>query len=342
MTTPRPSAHGQLSQNDIDQLLGGGAVPDRGASLRSATRDVQVYDFKRPHRVSSDRQRTLEAMYGHLVKSFEGWLMGRVRGVVDLRLQSVEQISFGEFSLSMPTSCNAFICDIKDTEGDQALGEQAVIDFGRDLAFFLVDRLFGGGAQPTVPDRTLTPIERLAVRTVADRLQALVSEIWRDHVKLDLSLSGFESIPEIIKAAPREAPTLVTTIEARFNDTTSLISICLPLSVLEAFFVMGTNKGVATHLRRENPAQRMAAENALRGTSIDVAARLPDFHLSMKDIAGLKVGSMLSTGVAVDAPVRLLVGGQTRFETSPGRVGRRLAVRVLDHVGPPLTSPDFK
>jgi flagellar motor switch protein FliM len=76
------------------------------------------------------------------------------------------------------------------------------------------------------------------------------------------------------------------------------------------------------------------AEGALRATRVEVAARLPEFRLSMRDIAGLKAGSMLSTGIPVDSTVNLLVGSQPRFKTAAGRVGRKLAVRVLE----PLSS----
>jgi flagellar motor switch protein FliM len=304
--------------------------------------DVVVYDFHRPHRVSKDRLRTLEAMYGRLVKSFEGWLIGRVRGVVDLQLESVEQISFGEYVQSLPQSCNSFLLDIKDRGGDDAVGEQAVIDLGRELAFFLVDRLFGGGAEMIIPDRALTPIERLAVRVVAERIMGLVAEVWQDHIQLELGLAGFESIPEIIQAASREAPVLVTNISAKFRETSSLISICLPLSVLEKFFGMSGAKTTAHSPRREPPGQRVASENALRATHIDISARLPDFRLAMRDIAALKAGSMLSTGIPVDSTVNLLVGNQVRFKTAPGRVGRKLAVRVLEPLSGDLlpSSPD--
>ncbi|HEY4130658.1 MAG TPA: hypothetical protein VGM50_08565, partial [Gemmatimonadaceae bacterium] len=181
MTAPRPVRSSeqnsqQLSQGDIDRMMLGGQ-PERPAPARAAN-DVQIYDFRRPHRVSKDRLHVLEAMYGRLVKSFEGWLMGRVRTVVDLKLQSVEQISFGEYVLSLPPSCNSFILDIKDKSGADAVGEQAVVDLGRELCYFLVDRLFGGGSETTILDRTLTPIERLAVRVVAERIMTLVQEIW--------------------------------------------------------------------------------------------------------------------------------------------------------------------
>ena len=36
----------------------------------------------------------------------------------------------------------------------------------------------------------------------------------------------------------------------------------------------------------------------------------------MRDIAGLKAGSMLSTGIPVDSTVNLLVGNQARFKTA--------------------------
>ncbi len=342
MSAPRPSrsaepASQQLSQTDIDRMMVGDAPPPPPAIRPSS--DVQIYDFRRPHRVSKERLHVLEAMYGRLVKSFEGWLMGRVRGLVDLRLSSVEQISFGEYVLSLPQSCNSFIVDIKDRSGADAVGEQAVVDIGRELAYYLVDRLFGGGADATILDRALTPIERLAVRVVAERVMTLVQEIWEDHIELDLSLSGFESIPEIIQAAPREAPVLVTNITASFAGNQSLVSIALPLSVLEKFFVNGSSATRAQHARREAAGQRAVTEAALRQTRIEVSARLPEFRLSMRDIAGLTAGSMLSTGIPVDSTVNLLVGKQPRFRTAAGRVGRKLAVRVLDSLSAePLSS----
>ena len=151
MTAPRtPNRH-------VGAALAGRHRPDdagrRCPSVRRASspRRSRCSGLRFPPPASrlEERFRTLEAMYGRLVKSFEGWLMGRVRGVVDLKLQSVEQISFGEYVLSLPPSCNSFILDIKDRAGDDAVGEQGVIDIGRELAYYLVDRLFGGGSDPT-------------------------------------------------------------------------------------------------------------------------------------------------------------------------------------------------
>lgn len=335
-----------LSQSEIDLLLGAGgsARPAAAASRRSA--DVQVYDFRRPHRVSKERLRTLEAMYERLVKSLEGWLLGRSRGQIEMRLLSVEQFSFGEFMLSLPTPCASFIFDVHDSGG-----QQAVIDFGLPFAYFMVDRLFGGGGDARVPERALTPIERMALRVVAERVSQELTDIWRDHVTLQLVQNGFESIPEILRAANREDPVLVGNIEVTAGEQSSLLLLCLPFAVLEKFFVSGGQRRVDAVLgsEREREQTRELTATSVRATRIEVAARLADFALPMRELARLRVGSVLSTGIPIDSELEVRISGQARFRGAPGRVGRRLAVRIVEPLSaetgadaaasPPLTDP---
>ena len=329
-----------LSQFDIDRLLGGaGSAPAPsgagsahggfGGGGMGAETEMSVYDFRRPHRVSKERLRTLEAMYERLCKSLEAWLVSRVRGHVELRLQSVEQFSFADFTLSLPTPCASYIFDIKGTGG-----VQGVIDIGHEFAYFLIDRLFGGAGSSTVPGRALSPVERLAVRTVAERACQLLEEIWGDHVPLDLAVTGFESSPEILQVANREDPVLVANVEVVAGSTSSLLLICLPFSVLEKFFQGGAQRrvgGVAGG-DAEREEARTRTERALRATPVTVSARLPDFRLSLRELSTLAPGQVLDTGIARDVELTVLVGGQPRFSGSAGRVGRRLAVRLPDAV----------
>ncbi len=315
-----------LSQNEIDALLGGGrsaaaAPPPPVARVRPP--DAQVYDFRRPHRVSKEKLRQLEAMYERFTKSLEGWLLGRVRGQVQLSLQSVEQFSFGEFQLSLPTPCSSYVFDVADSGG-----MQGVVDVGQEFAFFLVDRLFGGSGVPTILDRALTPIERMAVRFVAERVVSQVAEIWQDYLDLRLTLSGFESIPEILRAANREDPVLVANIEVTAASTRSLLLICLPFGVLEKFFAGSTERRVATPGTGEADASREITERSVRRTRVAISARLPEFRLSLRELSGLTEGTVLATGIPRTAPVRVHVGTQPRFEGSAGRVAGTLAIRV--------------
>jgi flagellar motor switch protein FliM len=123
-----------ISQADIDRLLGAAvgagafagpaAGPARAAPAPRATAvpdpDAQPYDFRRPHRVSRERLRTLEAMYERMVKGLEQWLVSRLRGHVELRLQSVEQFAFGEFVMSLPAPCASYVFDVRHSGGPRA------------------------------------------------------------------------------------------------------------------------------------------------------------------------------------------------------------------------------
>jgi len=322
-----------LSQNEIDALLGGGAAgaPPNGSPVDLAV-EAQTYDFRRPRRVSNEKLRTLQATYDRFAKALEGWLLGRVRGKVQLTVQSIEQFSFNEFTQSLPTPCASFIADVAESGG-----QQAVIDFGHDFAFYLVDRLFGGGTAPSVANRALTPIERMAVRTAAERMWYLLTEAWSDYVDLKFELNGFESIPEILRAANPEDPVLVATIEVAAGNTRSMLLICLPFAVLDKFFTGASERRVTVlGSPTEIQAMRGMTESSVRNTRVQVSARLPEFRLAMRQLLELKPGSVLATGLPRTALLDVLVGTQRRFQATPGRLGSTLAVRLLDRIGPAL------
>jgi flagellar motor switch protein FliM len=317
-----------LSQNEIDALLVAGAKATARASAPREP-DAVVYDFRRPHRISKDRLRTIEAMYERLAKSLEAWLMSRLRRQLELRLQSVEQYSFGEFTLSLSTPCAAFGFDIKNFEG-----QRGVIDIGHELAFLVVDRFFGGEAQPVHLQRALTPIERLTVRTVIERTTGLLREIWQDHVPLELELTTFESFPEMVQAGSREDPMLVANIEVAADALRSLLIICLPLSVLEKFFAEGDGRRVKPMVGSASERQRTRelTEASLRNVTVEVSARLPEFRSTMRELLSVGAGGILPTGLSTDTPLHLLIGGRARFLASPGRIGQRVAVQVGDAI----------
>ena len=315
-----------LSQSEIDLLLRRGAA-SRPAPVARPDVDVQVYDFRRPSRVSKEKLRTLESMYERLVKSLEGWLISRARGQVELKLLGIEPFSFGEFVFSLSTPCASYLFDIADSGG-----QQGVIDVGNEFAFFLVDRLFGGGGSVTTMDRALTPIERMAVRGLSERIVSQLEEIWSDHVQLELQLAGFESFPEILQAVNREDPVLVANIEVRAGDVSSLVLVCLPFAVLDKFFAGTTRRRINTiaGTEREREMSRALSETSLRAASVEVAARLPQFQLPLRDLGTLTVGSVLATGIPRDAQLDVFVSGQHRYTAAPGRVAGKLAARITE------------
>lgn len=319
-----------LSQDEIDALFKGGGEESQAAPVPTRSEpEARLYDFRRPSRVSKDRQRTLEGMYGMLTKSMEGWLAGRVRAQVEVQLKAVEQLTFGEFVLSLPDPCASFVFNI-GTPG----GPQAVIDLGRDFAFYVVERFLGSATETFVPERSLTVLERRVVRIVAERLAGQIREIWVDHAEIDLRLARFEAVPDMLQAANREDPMLVANLDVRFKGRSSPVLICLPFSVLDQFFAASSTPRVRTTNAGagETEADRQGIQASVRRATLPVAVRLPRFELSLRDIQEIRPGGTLITGVPRGAPVEVMIGGRTRYTGFVGTVNEALAVQVVDEI----------
>jgi flagellar motor switch protein FliN len=157
-------------------------------------------------------------------------------------------------------------------------------------------------------------------------------EVWQPHANLRLAVSGFESIPEIMQAVEREVPVLVATVNAKFNGGTGVLSICLPLNVVEQFFTRSTDRRLSDSVGTdaERRATREQTESALRMTTVDAIARLPEFRIPMRDLLRLQAGTMIATGIPTETPLELLIGGSPRFRVQAGRVKQLRAVSVVD------------
>jgi flagellar motor switch protein FliM len=299
--------------------------PQKTAASPSESPQVKVYDFRRPARLSKDRKRSLEAIYGVLAKALEGWLRGRVRDPISLELQMVEELTYGEFITSLPSPCASFIIDER-----LGAGHQGIVDFGQELAFFLVDRLLGGTGQPALFERSLTPTERLLVRIAAERVTWQLGDAWKDYVQMDLNISGFESIPEMLLIANREDPVLVATVMVSTGDMNSPLTLCLPIASLEKFFIStgGRKVPVAQGESEERIVERQNVEGTLRTARIPIQARFRDVPISLGALAALKPGSVLQTGLSTDTELCILVAGQKRFVGAPGKLGGKLAALV--------------
>ena len=187
----------------------------------------------------------------------------------------------------------------------------------------------------------MSPVERLVVRMMVERTTSLLSDIWQDHVEFDFDLTSFESIPEMVQAASRDDPVLVASVEVSAGNASSLVLICLPFSVLDKFFSSGEQQRVKgmTGSETERAVTRELAEVSLRQMAVEVSARLPAFEVPMRHLLGLPVGAVLTTGIPTDTKLDVMIGGQTRYHGAAGRVGSKLAVRLLDAPGVPAPPP---
>src|SRR5262245_38173673 len=112
-----------LSQEELTALLsnmengGDVAAEPAEAQPRPAAAQVQPtrarekivpYDFKRPERVGKEQMRALQTLHEGFSRNFGAALSALLRSIVEVKLTSVDQLTYGEFvfSLENPTCFN--------------------------------------------------------------------------------------------------------------------------------------------------------------------------------------------------------------------------------------------
>ncbi len=313
-----------LSQSEIDALFRGGgqARASRGAKQDA---EVRLYDFQRPSRISKEQLSSLRAIYGLVTKGLEGWFAGRVRDAITLELENVEPLTFGEFTLALPSPCSSYVLEL-------GLGGQSpgVVEVGRELGYYLVDRFLGGAGEVDAPVRAFSLMERAVVQLVVDRLALQLREAWHDFVAMEPKVTGFESVPEMLQITSPEDPVLVAHVQVKVQNISSLILVCLPFPALEKFFSGQGNRRLTqargTEAERRDEQLRMA--DHVRRAGLGISARFPAFNLPLGTLSALREGDLLSTGFAPDTELEVRVAGLPRYMARPGRRGRHRAVAI--------------
>jgi flagellar motor switch protein FliM len=318
-----------LSQKDVDSLLSGQAL----AGQQRENIEVVPYDFRRPRRIPKDRLATIEAIYQRFAQGLQGLLASRLRLPVDTTMSSVEQATFAEFIFSLPTPCAAFVYELATAQP-----RQGVMDFGNDFAFLLVDRLFGGGGDSDSFNRSLTALERMVVKGIADRAIDLLGECWREHVPMTPRQIGFEAAPDSLRVADRDDSMLVANIELRCGAFSGLLVNCLPIQAIESFLTDAPAR-IAGRTSEGGVESRAAIETTLRGARLPIVVRFPSFTLPLRAIRALVPGQTIDTGHPVDAPLAVHVAQRPHFAGLPGRARHLFGCRISHVLEPAPESP---
>ncbi len=316
-----------LTQQDVDSLLKGGAK----AEVES---EVVPYNFRRPPRISRERQTVLDAMHEQLAVGVQGLLSTRLRRNMDVGVVSVVQATFGEFLLALGTPCASFVIDLGDERSSQA-----VLDFDPELAAYLVDRLFGGTGEAPGPRRALTTLEQGVLGDLVDRILGQLKAAYSDVVPVVPERADFESVAEALQIGGRGDNVLIVILEIKGGPSTGYLTLCVLLTAFERFLHEKTGPQLATPRGRpEDIAQaRLYIDGHVRAAGIPVAVRLPEFRISALDVALLREGTLLETGHSATSEVELHVNGRPLAVGHLGRQQGYVGLRVTNWA--PATEP---
>jgi len=206
-------------------------------------------------------------------------------------------------------------------------GGVALVSVDLPVAFVLIERLLGGSLGGAPPDRSLTPLERVVMRIVTDRVARELSGIWKDHVAFECAWSRFESTPELIEMTGRDDDVLAA---VELGELSGEVRLALPFPVLESFFNRGPVRRTPSESvsPAERSRERSVAEFLVRDAATVVSAHLPPARIALRTLSELRPGDVLPTGIPAGTGVEVHVSGTPRFTAREGRLGPWVGVEI--------------
>jgi flagellar motor switch protein FliM len=305
-----------------DSDTGATAVEVASPPKAAEQKQVSVYDFRRPDRVSKDQMRALQNLHDGYARLLATTLSSYLRALVEIDIVSVDQLTYSEFMMSVPNPSCLYVFQMEPLEG------AAIIEVNPNLVFFIVDRLFGGQGKPSEHNRELTDIEKSVLTKIVDRALINLKETW-EHVGIFTPrIESYETNAQFVQIAPPNETVILISLEVRMKHGSGLISLCFPYIMLETVITKLGGESWIAGQRTTTQETRRLIENELASTELTATAVIGETSLSVRDLLQLQTGDVVVLEKPADADLVLRVGEKPKFLGKVGLVGRNKSFQI--------------
>jgi flagellar motor switch protein FliM len=322
-----------LDQSEVDALLAAvdtGSVGQKeapptvfGAKGKSQL-EVQVYDFKRPERVSKDQMRALEALHDGFGRNFGAAISGYLRTIIEVSVAHIEQLTYSEFIHSLPNPTCFNLLKAEQLEG------QLCLEISPLIIYPIIDRLLGGSnAELFIPQRPLTQIEQRLVQRITDRATHHLSEAWSNLTKVTFRVDDFESNPQLVQIVPPNETVVVVGFELKMGSRAGTMALCIPYNVIEPIMGMLATQNWFSYQRKgsQDDHLRRLVQN-VSNAPVEMRAFLAQTSIKLNDLLTLQVGDLITTEKESTHDVLIQVEGKKKFFAQIGQYRGKRAVRL--------------
>jgi flagellar motor switch protein FliM len=324
-----------LSQAEVEHLLNAierGDAPSEPAAADSfrPREKVTIYDFKRPERVGKEQMRSLQTMHEGFGRNFGASLSALLRTMVEVKLTSVDQLTYSEFvfSLENPTCFNLISA--------QPLEGQLILDINPSILFPMIDRLLGGSTNSALPARRpLTEIELRLVSRITALFLKEMQHAWENVLKLELAVDRVESNPQLVQIIPANEVIVLISFELTVGETRGMMNLCIPFNTIERISAKLTSNSWVSYSKRPPSMQTMQrVSNQIAEAPVEVVVELATTRITTSDMLGLRVGDVIASEKDVREPLVVSVQGIPKFVASPGKYKGRRAIQIRANFQP--------
>jgi flagellar motor switch protein FliM len=329
-----------LSQAEVESLLSAmeGAAPARPATIAAPPpmavnrprEKVSPYDFKRPERVGKEQMRALQSLHEGFGRNFGAALSALLRSIVEVKLTSVDQLTYSEFvfSLENPTCFN--LLRAEPLEGN------LILDINPAILYPIIDRLLGGGKDSgPVVRRPLTEIELRLVSRISNLFLQELKRAWENVLTLTLTVERVESNPQLVQIVPPNEVVVLISFELTLGDVRGMINLCIPFNSIERIGNKLSSNSWASYGKGGTTPENIARlSRQMDRAKVEMVATLAETTITTADLLGLRVGDIITTDKDVRTPIEIAVQGLPKFMATTGALKGQKALKIEQPIAP--------
>ena len=314
-----------LNQDEIDSLLGF----DEGRAGEGDTSGIQA--IVNSALVSYERLPMLEVVFDRLVRMMSTSLRNFTSDNVDVSLDNITSIRFGDYlnSIPLPAMLSVFKAEEWDNYG------LLVVDSA--LIYSVVDVLLGGRrgtAAMRIEGRPYTTIERNLVERMVNVVLSDLSAAFDPLSPVTFRFDRLETNPRFATIARPANAAILTRLRIDMEDRGGRLELLLPYATLEPVRELLLQMFMGEKFGRDSIWEgHLASELWL--TDVHVDAVLDEQIMTLQDVLDFKVGTRLMLNASPTTEVELRCGPVAMFRGRMGRRGNNIAISLDRLLGKP-------
>jgi flagellar motor switch protein FliM len=323
-----------LSQKEIDALLDAPgaaagpeseAPPDEPAEETASLSYIEPYNFKRPRLFSQDQARVLTYVHEAFARDLSVYLSAQLRTIVDISLESVDQVIYSEFVMSSAPPSAIYVVEVLD------LDHKIVLEIDPRLAIYTIEKLFGGPGEFIEEKREISQIEQKIMWKVMGETFDKLENAWEQAIEIDLEVEAFETNAEFVQIIPAAEPAFVANYKVSIYEQTSSINICYPYILLEKMLATSDMKQwLSSAITEAPPEVRERYESKLKTTEVELRAELGRARVPLPELLQLEEGDVIPLERRLKDTLRVYVNGREKFAANAGKSGSYRAIKITD------------
>ncbi|WP_291950839.1 flagellar motor switch protein FliM [Campylobacter sp.] len=319
-----------LSQEEIDALLevvdddsDDSATPSKIEELEDK-RDIVVYDFKRPNRVSKEQLRSIKGIHDKLARNLASQISSMMRSIVEIKLHSVDQMTYGEFLMSLPSPTSFNVFSIKPLDGN------CVLEINPSIAFPMIDRLLGGQGDSFDTLRELTEIELNLLDSILRIIMQRLKESWMNVTEIYPSVEAKESSPNVVQIVSQNEIVIMVVMEIIIGNSSGMVNICYPVVHLESVLSRLANRDIMMGETSAKKSRNKELKTLIGRAEVIYEAMLGKTFVSVNEFLELKQGDILKLDRTADDKAVVSIDKKDVFLAQVGLHRFRKSIKILE------------